>query len=254
MNKKFRLLVNVILLFVSALMISFLSSCGGKNKSNVIVEQIKPVPEAVLPFLDSYTSGVIAEGEPVKVSFKNVEDLKLKYGEALPSKLFAFTPELKGKAVWLDERTIGFQYDKINEKQQYVGVFNIAEILDVASDLTLEFGFAVRHQNISLISVVPVCNSSEKMGYQLRVAFSNPVDSEAVMLVLDNDFVKKYNPIVTNVGNNVFDVEIADIERSRNESKIQFVLDGKALDCDAKIVRELVIYAQDDFSPIQFEF
>lgn len=31
------------------------------------------------------------------------------------------------------------------------------------------------------------------------------------------------------------------------------MLDGKDLDCDAKIVRELVIYAQNDFSPIQFD-
>lgn len=253
MNRKIRLLTSVIALFVSVLMISFLSSCGDKNKSNVIVEQIKPVPEAILPYLDSYTSGVIAKGEPIKVSFNNAEDLKVKYGESLPSKLFTFTPELKGQAVWLDERTIGFEYDKINENQQYVGVFKIAEVLDVLPDLTLEFGFAVRRQNITLLSVIPVCNSSEKMGYQMRVAFSNFVDSEEVMKIFENGFKNKYNPIVTNVGNNVFDIEIADIKRGNKESKIELVLDGKDLDCDAKIVRELVIYAQDDFSPIQLD-
>ncbi len=253
MNRKIRLLTSVIALFVSVLMISFLSSCGDKNKSNVIVEQIKPVPEAILPYLDSYTSGVIAKGEPIKVSFNNAEDLKLKYGESLPSKLFTFTPELKGQAVWLDERTIGFEYDKINENQQYVGVFKIAEVLDVLPDLTLEFGFAVRRQNITLLSVIPVCNSSEKMGYQMRVAFSNFVDSEEVMKIFENGFKNKYNPIVTNVGNNVFDIEIADIKRGNKESKIELVLDGKDLDCDAKIVRGLVIYAQNDFSPIQFD-
>lgn len=197
MSNKIRLLTNAIALFVSVLMISFLSSCGDKNKSNVIVEQIKPVPEAVLPFLDSYTSGVIAEGEPIKVCFKNVDDLKLKYGETLPPKLFSFTPELKGNAVWLDERTIGFEYDKISDKQPYVGVFRIAELIDVPSDMILEFGFGLRHQNINLISVVPVCNSSEKMDYQLRIAFSNPVDSELALSVFDKDFVKRYNPIVT---------------------------------------------------------
>ena len=186
-------MTSIIALFVSVLMISFLSSCGDKNKSNVIVEQIKPVPEAILPYLDSYTSGVIAKGEPIKVSFNNAEDLKVKYGESLPSKLFTFTPELKGQAVWLDERTIGFEYDKINENQQYVGVFKIAEVLDVLPDLTLEFGFAVRRQNITLLSVIPVCNSSEKMGYQMRVAFSNFVDSEEVMKIFENGLLFFYS-------------------------------------------------------------
>ena len=52
----------------------------------------------------------------------------------------------------------------------------------------------------------------------MRVAFSNFVDSEEVMKIFENGFKNKYNPIVTNVGNNVFDIEIADIKRGNKES------------------------------------
>ena len=102
------------------------------------MEHLKPVPEALLPFLNSYTSGVITPGDPIRVSFKDADELKLKYGEALPSKLFEFTPSLKGKAIWIDNNTVGFQYDKIDDAKQYVCSFKAAELLYVPSDMTLD--------------------------------------------------------------------------------------------------------------------
>ena len=131
-------------LIVTLLLLAFMPSCGKKGgttsgTSKVIVEQIRPVSEALLPLLDSYTSGVITEGEPIVVRFKDPAVLKVQSGEKIPAKAFNFTPELKGKAVWLDENTVAFQYDKIDETKQYVCDFKISEFIDLPNAEPLQF-------------------------------------------------------------------------------------------------------------------
>jgi len=156
------------------LLLGFLSGCGKKENAvapKSFVERIQPLNEALLPLLDSYTSGVIASGDPIVVRFKNPETMKVKFGETISAKAFEFTPALKGKAVWIDENTVGFQYDQIDKDQNYVCKFNMSEFLDVAGDQKLEFGFGVRRQNFSLVAQQPICVSNESMNYNLRIAF-----------------------------------------------------------------------------------
>ncbi|MBR7022033.1 MAG: hypothetical protein IKI09_00990 [Bacteroidales bacterium] len=93
-------------LIVTALLLAFMPSCGKKGTTKgpeMFVERIQPLNEAMLALLDSYTSGIIAAGEPVMVRFNNPATLKVKYGEPIPAKAFDFKPALKGKAVWIDE-------------------------------------------------------------------------------------------------------------------------------------------------------
>ena len=81
------------------LLLCFMPSCGKKGtgvQNASFIERIQPLNEALLPLLDSYTSGVVAAGEPVVVRFKNPETLKVKFGETIPTKAFQFTPALKG--------------------------------------------------------------------------------------------------------------------------------------------------------------
>lgn len=252
MKKKSCLLGGAFVASVVLMVALFVTSCK-PGKTNVIVECVNPVSEALLPFLDSYTSGIIGKGEPVMVRFKNADDLKLKYGEAIPSKSFAFTPELKGKAVWVDDRTVCFEYDNIDDRKQYACAFDISEFVDVSSDERLEFAFGVRRQNITLVSAVPVCESKDVMGYQLSLAFSNDLEMEEAMSVFGEEFKAKYNPEMTDAGNGFFDVKISGLKRGESESKIQLVLDGTPLDCKTKIVRDLAVYAQNDFSAIRFD-
>ena len=162
-------------LIVTALLLGLLTSCGKKGTtkgSEIFVERIQPLNEAMLAMLDSYTSGVIAAGEPIMVRFSNPSTLKVKFGEPIPAKAFDFKPALKGKAVWIDENTVGFQYDNIDKEQNYVCQFNMADFVKLPVDQKLEFGFGVRRQNFSLVTMQPICTSNEEMSYLLLVAFA----------------------------------------------------------------------------------
>ncbi len=256
-TKQFVKKISGIGLIVGALLLAFLPSCGekgtGGNTNVSFIERIQPINEALLPLLDSYTSGVVAAGEPVVVRFKNPETMKVKYGETLPAKAFEFTPALKGKAVWIDESTVGFQYDNIDKEKNYVCKFRISDFVDCGSDQTLEFGFGVRRQNFSLVAQQPICLSNESMNYNLRVAFAVPVDQEEVINMFDESFRKSHPVQVTFVGNGVYDFEIQNFERKSQDYNVPVVLDGKAVESKTKMERDLTIYAKDSFIPLNFD-
>ena len=256
MNTKHNMKRISISIIAVMLLLGFLSGCGKKENAvapKSFVERIQPLNEALLPLLDSYTSGVIASGDPIVVRFKNPETMKVKFGETISAKAFEFTPALKGKAVWIDENTVGFQYDQIDKDQNYVCKFNMSEFLDVAGDQKLEFGFGVRRQNFSLVAQQPICVSNESMNYNLRIAFAVPVDQDEAVHMFDDVFAKKHPVQVTYSGNNIYDFEVQGFERKNSDYTVRVALDGKAVDSKAKMERDLVIYAKDKFVPLSFD-
>jgi len=232
-------------------------SCGKKSTMTssttpkVIVEQLRPLNEALLPLLDGFTSGAIAKGEPIVVRFKGAEVMKVKYGEELPAKAFNFKPSLKGKAVWIDENTVGFQYDDIDPNQNYTCDFRISDFVEVNEAEPLQFGFAVRRQNFSLVGSYPVCVEADKMGYILRVAFVNPIEDDVEQIV-DASTKKNYTVTSTALGTNLYDIEIQGINRKDAEYTLKVTLDGAAIEANKSTTYELPIYAKDDFKPVQF--
>ena len=237
------------------MLLCFLPSCGkkGTGVQNAFIERIQPINEALLPLLDSYTSGVIAAGEPIVVSFKSPETMTAKYGEPISAKAFQFTPALKGKAYWVDETTVGFQYDNIDKDQSYVCKFRVSDFVDCGSDQMLEFGFGVRRQNFSLVAQQPICTSNETMDYNLRIAFATPVDQEEAIKLFDDAFRKSHPVEMTYAGNNIYDFLVQNFERKNDNYDVHVVLDGKAVDAKAKMERDLTVYAKGVFIPLTFD-
>lgn len=238
------------------MLLCFLPSCGKKGtggQNTAFIERIQPLNEALLPLLDSYTSGVVAAGEPIVVRFKSPETMKVKFGEPIPAKAFQFTPSLKGKAYWVDENTVGFKYDNIDKEQNYLCQFKVSDFVDCGSDQTLEFGFGVRRQNFSLVAQQPICKSNEMMDYNLRVAFAVPVDQDDAIKLFDDAFRKSHPVEMTYAGNNVYDFLVQDFERKNEEYDVHVVLDGKGVDTKAKMERDLTIYAKGIFMPVSFD-
>ena len=257
MNTQRILKFSGISLIVGLLLLAFMPSCGKKGTSTgttkVIVEQIKPVSEALLPLLDSYTSGVISEGEPIVVRFKDPQTLKVKSGEAIPAKAFSFEPELKGKAVWLDDSTIAFQYDTIDETKQYVCNFKISEFVDVPNAEPLQFGFGVRRQNFSLAAIEPQCTPKDEMGYRLLVAFAAPVEADDAEKIFDESFRNQYKVQANYLGNNLFEFVLPNLPRKGDDYTIALNLSGDKLKSTTQIKRELTVYAKDKFEPVGFD-
>ena len=242
-------------LLVAMMLLCFLPSCGkkGGGQNAAFVERIQPLNEALLPLLDSYTSGVVAAGEPIVVRFKSPETMKVKFGETIPAKAFQFIPALKGSAYWVDENTVGFKYDNIDKEQNYICKFHVSDFVDCGSDQTLEFGFGVRRQNFSLVAQQPVCNSNETMDYNLRIAFAVPVDQDDAVKLFDDAFRNSHPVEITYSGNNIYDFLVQNFERKNENYDVHVVLNGKEVDSKAKMERDLTIYAKNVFKPVGFD-
>jgi len=244
-----------ICLIAAALLLGLAQACVKKAPvaaPAMIVEQLRPLSEALLPLLDGFTSGAITKGEPIVVRFKSPETMKLKYGEPLPAKAFSFTPALKGKVVWIDETTVGFQYDDIDSYQSYTCDFRISDFVDAGDTQPLQFGFAVRRQNYSLVDAYPVCSEEGKMDYSLIVAFVNPVDDDVTEMV-DASTRRNYNVTAASLGGRLFDIRVQGITRKDAEWTLKVTLDGAKLEAGKAMTCELPIYAKDDFRPVKFE-
>jgi hypothetical protein len=236
------------------LLIVILSGCGKDgNNTTRIVEQLRPVSETLLPLLDSYTSGVITEGEPIVVRFKYPEALKIKQGEQLPAKLFSFKPELKGKAVWLDETTVAFEYDKIDKTKQYACRFKVSEMLDIASSESLEFSFGVRRQSFNVANIYPICESKEAMDYQIFITFATPVKSEDAVKIFDEAIAQNYQLETKAVDDNTYMFALRSLARKNADYDIDLSLNGKNIGSDSKAKMTLTVYAKDKFAPVSFD-
>ena len=235
------------------LLLVFMVGCGTSEKNNKMVVQFPPVSEALLPLLDSYTSGVISNGEPIVVRFKDKQMMKKQQGETLPSDLFSFTPELKGKAVWLDENTVAYKYESIDNTKQYACSFKVAEMLDVPDTEKLEFGFCVRRQAFSLVVVEPLCNDDKTMDYNFIVAFATNIEQEDAVKIFDNEIINNYNLNTKYLGNNAYSFRFKSLERKDADYDIAITMNGKNIGSESSIKRNITVYAKDKFVPVNFE-
>ena len=248
--------IKYISLIISMLLLVFLAGCDNNQTTNAptkIVEQISPVTEALLPLIDSYTSGVITDGEPIVVRFKYPQSLKIKQGEVLPSKLFSFTPELKGKTIWLDETTVAFEYDKIDSKKQYACRFNASKMLNVDDSDVLEFSFGVRKQSFNLSNAYSVCEDDNEMNYLLSVDFAIPIQPEDAVKIFNQADIEQYHINTTALDDDSYIFALQNLLRKETEYEISLTMDGKNIGSETKINKSLTVYAKGKFEPINLD-
>lgn len=100
-------------------------------------------------YISAFTSGVVSNQSTIKVVLVQ-EHPKAVQGEALPSGIFSFDPDIEGTAFWTDGRTIEFRPSApLPSGGKFEAEFHLEEILDVEPDFEdLEFNFSVITQNV----------------------------------------------------------------------------------------------------------
>lgn len=119
------------------------------RKDNLVRTQINP---AFGEYISSYTSGVISANARILIVLANPTGDSSDIGQEVSAKLFDFTPGVKGKATWLDPRTIEFApAEKMISGQVYRADFFLSKLTSVPADLsTFSFDFQVIGQNFEL--------------------------------------------------------------------------------------------------------
>lgn len=112
---------------------------------------VKPIDPAFTNYIQAFTAGVISNQSKIRIQLTEANSNAEK-GKELEEDLFDFSPDVEGKAVWLDERTIEFiPKERLPSGVLFQVAFDLDEIQDVPKNLEVfEFRFQVIRQTLNV--------------------------------------------------------------------------------------------------------
>ncbi|MDR1544115.1 MAG: Ig-like domain-containing protein [Prevotellaceae bacterium] len=222
-------------LFSVALFVALIiNSCGTK--------EIVPIEEFT-PYIAAYTGGMVQENSTIRIEL--TEPAAAETQRAASSRLFSFSPKIKGKAFWIDEKTIEFTPKKpLKRGESYTATFRLGKVTKtdkrhknfVFTFRVEEIGFYARDFNISI-------SEENRVNVAGELVFSAPVPLEnvqkAAKFTLTNG--QKITPIITAIDAQNFKVEINGIERKEQENKLIISINGKEFGSENSLEHEVII-------------
>jgi alpha-2-macroglobulin len=116
---------------------TILFSCKAKNKWI-------DVDPAFSKYIDAYTTGIISKTAAIRIVLTDEVATAHVTGEVADESLFDLSPSVKGKAIWVDAKTIEFKPDHdLDPDQLYQVCFNLGKVANVPSEFK-SFEFSVQ--------------------------------------------------------------------------------------------------------------
>lgn len=205
-------------------------------------------------YIAAFTSGSVSKATVIKVSLRNDYPGKIEAGSEVGKDIFRFSPEIKGKAYWTDQRNIEFRpFQPLESGEFYEAQFLLSELIEVPAKFSkLEFQFEVINQNFSVeTDGLELLDQNSSDYYRLKglINTADVIDApeiEGVMKARLNN--KNLNVVWTHeAGQKVHRFEIDSIERTSAESTVTLEWTGRDIDVDVKGKEEVKIPAQDQF-------
>ncbi|HET9052580.1 MAG TPA: hypothetical protein VFM90_00300, partial [Cyclobacteriaceae bacterium] len=222
------------------------SACNKKEK-------ITGVDPAFSRYIDGYTSGVISKAAAIRVRLAAETPSTHALNEVLKDPLFSFTPSVKGKAYWVDARTIEFKPDEyLSPGQLYTVHFKLSKATDVPDAFQIFTfnvqavtpGFRVKENGLKTVG-----NSKEMMMLNGVIETADIASSATVEKLLAAGYQGK-SPVIKwehNESTRTHRFTIEDIKRGAGASTLKLQWDGAPLGLKEKNNKEVEIPAVGDF-------
>ena len=95
----------------------------------------KVTDPAFSKYIESYTTGMISKQSTIRIKLANDVQISHEQNEELKHGTFDFSPSIKGKAYWVDERTIEFKPDnKLDADKSFDADFKLSNVIEVPDD------------------------------------------------------------------------------------------------------------------------
>ncbi len=210
------------------------------------------VDPAFSKYIDAYTSGVISKTSSVKIQLTADASTTHAIGEVSGDELFEFSPSVKGKAFWVDARTIEFKPEKnLTPNEIYAVSFKLGRVTNVPSKYK-DFRFNVQALKPSFkINQYGLRSTGEKntMRFLGEIITADAESSASIEKLLSASQNNK--PLKINWQHNEtakshsFSVE--NIERSSTASQLILSWNGKPLDINVAESKNIDVPAIGDF-------
>lgn len=174
----------------------------------------------------AYTGGIISESSKVRVELLSGVP-GVQSGDPAPSKLFSFSPSLKGSAKWVSPNIVEFVPDQgaLKAGQIYKCNFYLNKIIKGVDKRLAKFPFsfmaAGKEAAISIDYVVISKDEPEKAAVVGTVSLSDPLDKEAVRAMISYRYEDKGEEVQVGEGPDPNHIVywIEGLDRSRSDEK-----------------------------------
>jgi uncharacterized protein YfaS (alpha-2-macroglobulin family) len=213
---------------------------------------------AVNKYIESYTAGMISKTGTIRVKLAGDVQTSHAKNEALDNGVFDLSPSVKGKAYWLDERTIEFKPEAdLEPNKKYEVDFNVAKVTPVSGSAHFKFDFATFKPDytIGFNGLQSATNTSlDKMKLTGIIQMADKEDPAKVEKMLTVGYPSQV--LVTwqhNAANNTHKFVIDNIIRTPAEQKLEVHWDGSVLDIDGKDGKVYEVPAIGDFKVMEIK-
>ncbi|POY38030.1 hypothetical protein C3K47_05770 [Solitalea longa] len=135
-------------------------------------------------FIEAYTSGVVSKQSNVRIQLAAQTETIHAADEPLEDGLFSISPALKGKAFWVDARTVEFRPEEdMKADQAYKVEFKLGKVTKVPDQYAdFEFGFSTIKPSLSMEynGFKSLDNSMDQMSFSGVVYTADAEDPEKV--------------------------------------------------------------------------
>ncbi|MBS1495930.1 MAG: hypothetical protein JSU03_07790 [Bacteroidetes bacterium] len=210
------------------------------------------VDPAFSQFIDAYTTGVVSKTTSIRIQLANQANTVHTVGEEVKEDLFDLSPSVKGKAYWLDAKTIEFKPAAwLDADKQYTVKFKLGKVTKVP-DKYKDFKF-------SLKTVKPSFKVSDEglrsNGSKNKMTLSGDIETadvekgaevEKLLTATQNNKAVKIN-WQHNDATKIHGYTIDNIERGKDENNLVLIWNGKPMNMDVQGTKTLPVPAEGEF-------
>lgn len=214
------------------------------------------VDPAYSQYIDAYTTGTVSKTSGIRIQLAQDAATTHTVGEAVNETLFEFSPAVKGKATWVDARTIEFKPDAwLKSDQLYQVSFKLGKVTKVPEKYK-EFRYSLHTVKPSFkVTDFGLRSSNDKTKMTLSgvIETADVEQGAAVEKILA---ASQNGATLTiqwqhNDGAKTHNFTISNITRGSNASKLIINSNGAPAGMDTKDNRSLDVPAAGDFKVLQ---
>ncbi|MDR3268138.1 MAG: alpha-2-macroglobulin [Tannerella sp.] len=233
------------------LLLITLSSC--KKRKDIIP------PAEYASYVSAYTGGLISSNSSVRLELTQEQPM-VGIDSEIKDKLFDFSPSLKGKAYWVNNKTLEFVPDsgELKAGTFYNASFALDKVVKVDKKMAkFNFSFRVEERNfvVRIVSLDVVEEAINKVGITGEIRFSAPPKpSDVLQMITAKRGKESFRPTVDPSENaQIYRFVINDIEKKEEDTALDIEVSGKAIHVDKKVNGTVVIPSLKPFKLVSAE-
>ena len=204
-------------------------------------------------YISSYTAGTVYSNSPIRIVFSQNAIDSTTVGEDA-QKYFVFSPSIKGKASWLDLRTLEFKPEgRMPNGQVFDATLRLSKLFNVAKELEeFKYSFQVIPQNFefSIENIKPYVKTElKRLKVEGTLQTADYADTEATEKILSAQQSGKSLKVTWqhSAEGKQHGFVIEEVARTEQASTVAIAVNGKSIGVDRTAEEKVEVPALGDF-------